>query len=363
MLDTALKVINMIHDYGYEAYIVGGFVRDYIIGIDSNDIDITTNATPKELVKIFPDCYLPNDDYGAVTVIYKNIRFEITTFRKEYNYSDNRRPGKIEYINELEPDLLRRDFTINTICIDWNSVIIDHLNGKKDISDKVIRSVLDADIKFKEDSLRILRAIRFATILDFKLDKEVITAIINNKSLLKNISYFRKKEELDKIFASGNVMVGIKMLIEYGLDKELELYNLDKVVDTSSTISIWSVLNVSDKYPFTTSEKELINNINVVLDLDNYDPYVLYKYGLYVNSIAADIKGLDKKKITFIYDNLAIKSRDDLDIDSYDIMKCLNREPGSYLKEIYDDIEKEIIYNKLDNNKDCIINYIIKNYK
>ena len=203
MLDIALKLLEEITSHGFQAYIVGGFVRDYILGIDSNDIDINTNATPKEIKDIFDSC-LPNEDYGSVTVIKKGVRFEITTFRKEMNYLDNRRPSQIEYIDDLYQDLLRRDFTINTLCMNKDGEIIDFLGGRSEIDNRVVKTVGNAKTRFEEDSLRILRAVRFATLLDFELDKETKEAIIETRELLRNLSYYRKKEELDKIFGSSN---------------------------------------------------------------------------------------------------------------------------------------------------------------
>lgn len=363
MLDVALKLLKRINDNGYQAYIIGGFVRDYILGIESNDIDITTNATPKELVEIFPDSYLPPDDYGSVTVMYKNIRFEITTFRKEINYIDHRHPDEIEYINDLYQDLLRRDFTINAICMNSNGEIIDFLNGQTDLENRVIKTIGNAKEKFRDDALRILRAIRFATILNFELDNEVVSAIKEYKHLLKNLSYNRKREELDKIFVSGYVKEGINLLLKFGLDKELELDNLSKVTNTTSLIGIWSILDVTSKYPFTNNEKDMILNINKAINLNNLDPYNLYTYGLYVNSVAADIKGIDKKDVASSYNNLVIHSRKDLDINSLDIMNILNRGSGSYLRDIYLDIEKEVLYKKIPNSKNEIVSYIISKYR
>lgn len=362
MLDIALKLLEEITSCGFQAYIVGGFVRDYILGIESNDIDINTNATPKEIKDIFDSC-LPNEDYGSVTVIKKGVRFEITTFRKEMSYLDNRRPSQIEYIDDLYQDLLRRDFTINTLCMNKDGEIIDFLGGRSEIDSRVVKTVGDAKTRFEEDSLRILRAVRFATLLDFKLDKETRDAIIDTRELLKNLSYYRKKEELDKIFGSSNADKGISLLLDLGLDKYLELDNLDKVTCTSSLIGVWSILNVVDKYPFNSNERELIKNINEAFLLNNLDPMALYKYGLYVNSVAGEIKGLDIKNITESYNNLVIQSRRDLDITSDDIMKGLNKGPGSYLKGIYSDIEREVLYRRVKNEKDAIMAYIIKNYK
>lgn len=362
MKDIALKLLKKIEDHGYKAYIIGGFVRDFLLGIQSSDIDITTDATPKELKEIFEDSLLPSEDYGSVKVLMNNIQFEITTFRMELNYVDNRHPAEIKYIDDLYQDLLRRDFTINTICMDSNGEIIDFLGGQDDLDNKIIRTVGKAREKLNQDSLRILRALRFATILNFDLDTEVVDAIFENKHLLKNLSYHRKKEELDKIFVSSHAKRGIGLLLNFKLDKELELSNLDKVTYTDSLIGIWSILNVEDIYPFTNNEKELIKNINEVLKLDNLDPLVLYKYGLYVNSVAGDIKKIDKKDITKAYNELIIKSKKDLDITSQDIMEVLKKEPGNYLTEIYDDIIEEILYGRVENKKEKIVLYILSKY-
>ena len=345
MLDNALKLLKEINDNGYVAYIVGGYVRDYLLGIESNDIDICTNATPKDVKEIFKDSCLPSEDYGSVTVVVKGVNYEITTFRKDIDYTDNRHPNEIKYIDNLDEDLLRRDFTINTICMDKDGYIIDKLGGKKDLDNRVIKTVGNSVDKFTEDSLRILRAIRFATILDFNLDEEVKDAIIKTGDLLSNLSYNRKKEELDKIFTSPNFKKGIQLLLDLGLDKTLEIPNLYKVLDSdvSSSIGIWSILNVGDKYPFNRNEFDIIDNVNKVVELDNLNPSVLYKYGLYVNSVAGKIKKDDIKKITEAYNNLIIKSRKEINITAEEIMAILNKAPGEYLKDIFDDLEEEIL--------------------
>lgn len=365
MLDIALKLLKEMTKHSYKAYIVGGFVRDHVLGIESNDIDITTNATPKEIKELFEDSCLPNDDYGSVIVLKKGVRFDITTFREEKDYEDHRKPGVIQYIDDLYPDLLRRDFVINTLCMDDNGNIIDYLGAQEDIDKGIIRTVGDAKNKFTEDSLRILRAIRFATILDFELSEEVIEAIRETKEFVKDLSYTRKKEELDKIFNSPNRDKGIQLLLDFKLDEELELYNLDKVLglDVASSIDIWSVLDVSPKYPFHKSELELKNNIHKAMELNNLDPMALYTYGLYVNSCAGRMKGLDVKNITERYINLPIHSKEEVDISAETIMRLLDKEPGKYLKDIYDDVLREILYSRLENKCDKISHYIIKKYK
>ena len=363
MLEVALKLLEEITSRGFKAYIVGGFVRDYILGINSNDIDITTSATPKDIKEIFEDSCLPSEDYGSVTVIKKGIRFEITTFRKEIGYIDNRRPAEIKYIDDLYEDLLRRDFTINTICMDENGEIVDLLNGQEDLRNHVVKTVGVSKERFEEDVLRILRAVRFATILDFKLDSEVVEAIKDTRELLGSLSYNRKKEELDKIFGSSNADKGVELLLGLGLDKYLELDNLSKVKCTSSLIGVWTVLDVMDKYPFSANERELISAVKEALNYNNLDPYTLYRFGLYANSVAGEINGYDIKDITESYNNLVVQSKKDLAINSQDIMDTLGKGPGSYIKEVYGDVERQILYRRLENEKNRIIDYIISKYR
>ena len=358
MLESALKLLKELTSHDYKAYIVGGFVRDYLLGRESQDIDVCTNATPKEIKEVFEDSFLPTEDYGSVIVNKYGVRFEITTFRKEFSYQDHRKPVEIQYIDDLYQDLLRRDFTINAICIDENGEVIDFLGGRDDLERKLIRTIGDAADRFHEDALRILRAIRFATVLDFQLDASVSSAILETRHLLSELSYQRKKEELDKIFASGHADKGIDLLLQYHLDKNLELEKLSQVENTDSVIGIWSVLDVDLLYPFSNNEKEMMADIRKAMSLNNLDPMALYEYGLYVNSVAGEMKGLDKKKITESYNALIIHSRSDLDVTSEEIMECLDREPGEYLSDIYEDIEREVLYRRLPNQKQKLLSYI-----
>ena len=361
-----MEFLNIIDSYGYKAYVVGGYVRDYLLSIKSSDLDITTNATPKQIKEIFASIELKKSDYnetgyGSLLVNYKNTLFEVTTFRKEFDYLDNRHPSKIKYVDDLEVDLKRRDFTINAICMDKNGEIIDPIGGRLDLEKKIIKTIENPSKSFRDDALRILRAIRFATILDFKLDNDLIKAIKLNKKYLKNISYERKKIELDKIFASKNAMNGINLIKKLELDKELELHNLDRVRDYTDLIGIWSMIN-SNVYKFTKVERDLIKKVNIVYELDNLDNFVLYKYGLYVNVLAGINKGISKKKITEKYNKLPIKEKNDIKIDASTICSILNKKPDSFLNNIYKDIEKEILNNNLLNEKFKIVKFIKEKY-
>lgn len=361
MKDKILKFLQYIYDYGYEAYVVGGYVRDSLLDIESSDIDITTNATPMELKNIFPDIKISQDTYGSGSLIFDKVKYEITTYRKDSNYSDNRHPSEIKYINSLFEDLKRRDFTINTICLDKDGNIVDLLNGINDLKKKIIVTVEDPDISFKEDSLRILRAIRFATLLEFEISNKVKESIKKNKELLKDLSYTRKKEELDRIFTSKNVMNGITLLKELDLLDVLEINNLDRVKDYSDINGIWAMINPKN-YTFNNSLKEIIEKTNIVYEKDNLDKFVLYEYGLYVNVLAGINKGLSNKSINEVYVNMPIHNRSEIDIDGTIISNTLNRKPGSYINVIYKDLENKILNNELENNKDKIIEYISNNY-
>ncbi len=361
MEDIALEILNKIFDYGYEAYIVGGFVRDKLLGIESNDVDITTNATPMELKNIFPDIDIDKGTYGSVTVYYKNNRFEITTYRLDLEYVDNRHPSKITYVNDLKTDLLRRDFTINTIFINKEGEIVDLLNGIEDLNKKIVRSILDANKSFRDDSLRILRAIRFATLLNCSLSQDVVNAINENKELLKNLSYNRRKRELDIIFGSPEAFNGIELLKSFGLDKELEL-DFSRVRDYSDIVGIWAMIN-NPNYMFTSSEKDLIKKVNIVYKLDNLNPHVLYDYGLYVNVLAAINKGIDKQHVIQEYYKLPIREKTDILLEAKDICKILNIKPSGLIGKIYRDIIDKILNYELENDKEKLINYIKSVYK
>ena len=360
MLKKNLEILKKIERYGYSAYIVGGYVRDYIMKYESSDVDICTNAKPKDLIKIFDNAMLPKEKYGAVTIRYKDVRYEITTFRKELKY-ENRKPIEIEYTDDLNEDIGRRDFTINSLCMDSNGNIIDLFNGKKDIERRIIRSLGNPIYKFHDDPLRILRAIRFATILNFKLDKEVILGIKENAKYLKDISYDRKKLELNKIFASKNIKYGLKLINSFNLGEYLDL-NFNKIKFTSDILGVWAQLNVIDKYSFTKIEKDTIRNIIKVVENKTIGKYDIYKYGLYNTSIAAEILGINKNVIVRLERKLPIHSKSEINITTQEILELVNKKPGAWLSSLYEDLEINIVNSKLENNNDKIKEYILKKY-
>lgn len=363
MLEKALDLLKIFHENGYEAYLVGGFVRDYILKRKSVDVDICTNATPKQVQEIFKDVRLPFKQYGSVHLIYKKINFEITTYRMDIEYNNGRSPSRIMYTDKLYIDLKRRDFTINAICMSKDKKIIDLYNGLEDIKNRTIKIIGDPEKRLLEDSLRILRAIRFATLLNFEIDKDLKEAIIKNKEALNNLSYFRKKQELNRIFSSPNANYGIGLLRDYGLSKYLGI-NLDNdVINTSDPIGIWAQINPDSKYQFTNNEKNYLNAILRLLEDKRIDDIELYKEGNYVCYIAAQILKINEINIYERFDNLPIKKQSDIDINGKEIIDFLKLDDKSKVKDIINDLEYKIILRKINNNKEDIKDYLIKNYK
>ena len=363
MYETALKLIKQIEDFGYQAYIVGGYPRDLYLKRSNGDVDICTDAKPRDIMQIFPDIVTTNVEYGSVVVMFEKVKFEITTFRKDNKYSNFRKPVDIEYVTTLEEDLKRRDFTINTLCIDKDGNFIDLLNAKSDLDNKIIRMVGNPKLRLKEDALRILRAIRFATILNFELEPVLKVYIRKYGNLLKKLSKDRKKSELDIIFASKNKEYGIKLLSELNLAGPLDIPNLSKIKITPSMIVTWSQLNALDKYNFSVNERETIKSLLELQNKNLLDPLVLYQYGLYDCTLAAELQDVSKKEINEIYADMAIHSRLDIALSPAEICNILNKKPGAFLKDIIQDLEVNILHKSLKNKEKNLKEYITNNYK
>ena len=205
--NEAEKIIDTLEANGYEAYVVGGCVRDTVMGKIPEDWDICTSALPEQTAGCFPDSHIIETGlrHGTITVVTNSTPVEVTTYRIDGDYSDNRHPDKVEFVSELKEDLSRRDFTINAMAYNHNRGLVDYFDGVSDIERKIIRCVGDADKRFREDSLRIMRALRFASVLGFAVDEETSGAIFRNKKLLGNIAVERISVELNKMLIGDNV--------------------------------------------------------------------------------------------------------------------------------------------------------------
>ena len=298
MNNNIKKILNKLEKDGFEAYVVGGYVRDYLLNITSYDVDICTNALPKDIIKVFK-IKKGVSNYGSIGFKIGKYNYDITTYREDGEYN-NHKPKSIKYVDNLLIDLKRRDFRINSICMNSEGKIFDYLNGKEDIHNKLVKTIGSTDIRLNEDPVRILRAIRFAIILDFNLDEEILYFIKNNKDLLKSISYTRKKQELEKILTSKNAVKGLNYLKELELLDELEI-KYDKIVNVSDILGMWAQMEFSLKYQFTKQSLTIINQIKEIVSYGKIDTYILLKYGLYVSLVAGEILGYSREDINKMY--------------------------------------------------------------
>ena len=212
--EYAQTALDMLHACGYKAYIVGGCVRDALLGKTPNDYDICTDCTPQEMKKVFAsyNAIETGIKHGTLTVLIGHDPIEITTFRSDGKYSDHRKPDKVRFEKELSQDLKRRDFTINALCYNQSEGLVDMFGGAQDLQRRIIRCVGDPTERFDEDALRILRAMRFSSVLDFEIEKGTSSAIHSQKELLKNISAERIAAELKKLLCGKDPA---RILTEY----------------------------------------------------------------------------------------------------------------------------------------------------
>ncbi len=265
------QVLQALTDAGFEAYIVGGCVRDLTVKRSPKDWDITTNAKPEQVQEIFPDSFYENN-FGTVGVkvnpfltVGKKDRehdiVEVTTYRIESTYSDNRRPDEVKFAKTLEEDLSRRDFAMNALALDINNNLLDPFNGQEDIDKKLIRAVGDPTERFDEDALRMMRAVRFAAELNFTIEDKTLEAIRIKNSLINKISIERVRDEFTKIMMSEHPRHGIQMLHDTNLLShflpELEL-GIGVEQNHHHTLTVWEHnLKAADKCPSNKLEVRL----------------------------------------------------------------------------------------------------------
>lgn len=354
MYNDAIKILEELNNNGYEAYIVGGYPRDRYLGISSKDIDICTSATPTDIESIFSIVDMSNSSYGSVRLLYNSFTYEITTFRRDKAMLDGNRSYSVEYVDTLKEDLLRRDFVINTLCIDKYGRYVDYLGAIKDMDDKVIRTIQEPSISFKEDPLRILRAIRFSTTLSFSLSEDICFCLTSEREYLSKLSLYHCKKELDLIFSNPNCMVGILNLKKYGIDEVLSI-DFKDVKFCSNYLGIWAQCSWDEGYSFTAKEKEFIYKIRSVLSLEPTF-LTLYKYGMEVCGIVDEIN--ENQVYYELFKTIPIHKREDINIDKKFL---LTNVPHNLISTIYEKLEYEILNCNLDNEQSKIEQYILEN--
>ncbi|WP_051271165.1 CCA tRNA nucleotidyltransferase [Shimazuella kribbensis] len=241
-LYAAKKVLKKLERAGYEAYLVGGCVRDKLLRKEPADYDITTNALPSKVQSLFSHTIPTGLQHGTVTVVYNKQVMEVTTYRIEGSYVDHRRPDEVQFVSQLKDDLMRRDFTINALAMDHQSKVYDFVNGQKDLELGWIRTVGKAEERFAEDALRMLRACRFAAQLSFQIDATTLQAIEKCKSYANHLAVERVVVEFSKIWKAKHSSKGLIPLVQTYLVKELPpFYNT--IRDTNITDQEWGVLD------------------------------------------------------------------------------------------------------------------------
>ena len=211
-------VLRTLTQNGYEAYIVGGCVRDSLLGITPSDYDVTTSAKPEEILGLFDKTVPTGLKHGTVTVIIENEPIEVTTFRTEGEYKDFRHPQNVEFVTDLREDLSRRDFTVNAVAYNETVGLVDLFGGLSDLENKILRSVGDSDKRFKEDALRILRLFRFASQLEFTPEEKTLKSALKLQNGLKNISKERIFSEIVKAVNGKNPKAILPLINSGGLE-------------------------------------------------------------------------------------------------------------------------------------------------
>lgn len=309
ILPKEVKIIlDKLKENGFQGYVVGGAVRNYLLGKTPKDWDICTNAFPSQIQEIFKE-YRQIDaglKHGTVSIIIDNKVFEITTFRKDGTYTDGRHPDTVTFIDDLKEDLARRDFTINAMAYSEEHGIIDFFGGKQDLKKKLIKCVGDPMQRFEEDGLRILRAIRFATQLNFSIEEKTKSALLYKTHLLKSLSQERKTEEIIKILSYPN---GIEKIMEFeltftGLFRGLSLSNTIRPSDyfPATNLAILLRKNVKELVKQELKNMKFSNHI-INLVTQSIEAYQLYEKAPEKNKILVKnlLNKFDREIVTNIF--------------------------------------------------------------
>lgn len=395
-----IYILNKIKEANFKAYCVGGGVRDLLLGLKPKDYDFTTDATPNQIKEIFKDLYYLDvgEKYGTITVKYRSKFYEITTFRKDINYSDHRRPDCVIFSSDLFEDLSRRDFTINALAYNIEEGLIDYYDGLTDLNNKIIRSVGNPLVRFEEDALRIMRAIRFAVTYDFTIEEKTFEAMETLKNNLLMISYERLQNEFFKILLNITAkewvlyesffIVFIPELKEHQYtDSQLMLIeNLDKDIPQRlaillqdfayETSNILKRLKCSNKLVYEVVK--LINYLSIDLPNNKVEiKYILkeleidlFKKLLSIRKTQAQVSNdlRSYNKILKTYELLSIieekkepYSIKELDVKGRDLLN-VGFKKGPLIKDILNQLLDIVIHDSSKNDFNYLLNYAKNNF-
>ena len=369
----AIDILKIFNKNGYEAYFVGGCVRDYLLGEEFSDIDITTNALPEEVKKIFRKSIDTGIQHGTVTILVKGEGYEVTTFRTEDEYTNHRAPEKVEFVSNLREDLDRRDFTINAMALDSNGVLFDYHNGGKDLSSGVIRTVNNPNDRFYEDALRMLRAFRFSSKLGFEIEKDTLEAIKKNAELIKFVSIERIVNEFKKLLSGKGNLRSLELLLDSKLNTYIPFLEEIEIIQDFSSYSFCQSLYILSKInnisfdilkelKLSNKEVKLIKEFDKInVDFVSKIPLelILYKYNFEDVVFVAEYFSYNNRN-TIENCKLIINSFDEVDITSQEIISTIGEKPGPWIKSVVSELEHEILLNRLDNNRKDILDFLSK---
>ncbi|OIK17105.1 CCA tRNA nucleotidyltransferase [Bacillus sp. MUM 116] len=389
---SALPVLKKLEDSGYEAYFVGGSVRDFLLQKPISDVDIATSATPEEVKQVFSKTVDVGIEHGTILVLFRNNSYEITTFRTESEYEDYRRPKDVSFIRNLIDDLKRRDFTMNAIAMDRSGNLIDPFDGQKSIQEKIIKTVGIAEERFQEDALRMMRAVRFMSQLSFSIELQTMAVLNKLAPLLGKIAVERKRTEFEKLLIGPNCKEAIELMVETGLYLYLPgLTNgrepLNNLLHFNwhnlSKFEMWAILlyclNIEGKeieqflrnWRMAIKDIRGIQQIIIFLKLrlnKDWEPYELYlakrETIVSVEKLYQVLNGINEvhiiNQLLKLYDNLPIKDKGDLVVTGNDLLGWYNQKAGPWLKDSLLAIERAVVEGKILNEKNKIKEWLME---
>lgn len=378
-INRALKVINILQENGYEGYIVGGAVRDHLLRVPTTDIDITTNAKPYQVAKLFKT--IPTGiKYGTVTVQFGSDTFEVTTYRIDGEYQDARHPEEVSFIATVEDDVKRRDFTINGMLMNDKREIIDYVGGQEDLRNKLIKTIGDPFSRFNEDALRMMRAFYFQAKLGFQIDRRTRDAIAASKDKLNDVANERILAELIKMFKGPYLKRAIQSMVTTDVHevlpglKEGLLYTLtmDEMpyVDAFFTMAFALHGSVPKAWTFSNKHRHRYEMASYLTNQPQpYDAYTLYTYGLDLcllgNRVAhmlGKAKNL-KNQIEDEYKKLPIQSDLDLKLRATEMISIANKKAGAWVKQMQTDMVREVLNGRVKNEKIELEAFLLEHIK
>lgn len=383
----ALPVLEKIKVAGFEAYFVGGSVRDALLQRPIHDVDIASSSYPEETKRIFDRTVDVGIEHGTVLVLENSREYEVTTFRTEDVYVDYRRPSKVSFVRSLEEDLKRRDFTINTLALDENGQVIDLFQGLDDLENQILRAVGTAAERFNEDALRIMRGFRFQAALDFDLEQDTFAAMKDCAPLLEKISVERIFIEFDKLLLAPFWRKGLEALltsgaIEFLPDLKGSRAKLERLFDLASDFRFsaseqaWAALllvldvqNVKGFLKKWKTSREFANKVEDLVeiaairserDLTKRD---CYDYDIDLLLQAEELRQAQGLPVNFsairnLDASLTIHNKQEMVVNGGMLMQEFGFEPGPKLGQILKELEHAIVDGCLPNDLEAIYAYI-----